>query len=125
MSWRYLLKAENLVAKLKDYLERHSLTLTAFAQRIDAPVSSVHRYVTGESIPAREIMIRIVEATAGEVTANDFYGIEDGPKAPISDGVDEVLGLVGDHLAETQEGREPQHPQPGSHLRVVTSEGEP
>ena len=54
------------------YLKKHGLTHTAFATRIGSTVQSVHRYVHGQRYPRPEIMRRIVEATDGAVTANDF-----------------------------------------------------
>jgi transcriptional regulator with XRE-family HTH domain len=117
-----LLKVENIVATLKEYLETHKLTLTEFAARIEAPISSVHRYVTGEYMPKRDVMLRIFDATGGEVTANDFYGIEE--PAPVSGGAADVVGLAAARLAEAQEDPGSPHPPAGQHLRVVTSEGE-
>jgi len=61
------------VATLKEYLHNHRETLTSFAQRVGKPVSSIHRYAKGETMPGPETMRQIVWATGGEVQPNDFY----------------------------------------------------
>lgn len=61
--------------KLADYLILHAITPTEFAKRIGKPQPTVSRYVNGERIPEPEMMALIVEATKGQVTPNDFYGV--------------------------------------------------
>ena len=59
---------------LTQYLKQHDLTDEAFAAMIDVERSTVSR-LRGSQIPKRDIMHRIVQATNGAVTANDFYGV--------------------------------------------------
>ena len=58
--------------KLGDYLSEQQLSLEAFAGRIGAHKSSVYHYVHGMRWPHADIMRRIVAATHGAVTPNDF-----------------------------------------------------
>lgn len=70
--------------KLADWLKgdpetippRPAMTPTEFGRRIGCPQPTIWRYANDERIPEPEIMARIVEATGGAVTPNDFYGIE-------------------------------------------------
>lgn len=61
--------------KLHDYLTEASLTVAQFAVQIDVDGSTVRRYRAGARIPDRDVMARIVKATGGRVTPNDFYGV--------------------------------------------------
>jgi transcriptional regulator with XRE-family HTH domain len=56
------------------YLKTARLNDAEFGRRIGVPRQYVQRYRHG-SIPTPEIMERIVAATDGQVTANDFFGI--------------------------------------------------
>jgi hypothetical protein len=68
--------------QLIDYLIREKLTFTAFAALVGSKhARTVERYAKGDQIPGREMMVRIVDVTAGEVTANDFFGIVGRPAA--------------------------------------------
>lgn len=60
---------------LKDYLERQSLSEKAFAATVGADQSTIHRVKTGALVPRPDLMKRIVEATQGDVTPNDLYGV--------------------------------------------------
>lgn len=57
--------------KLRCWLKIHNLTEAEFAVSIRVSQSSVSRYVAGR-MPRRNVMSRIVAATGGRVTANDF-----------------------------------------------------
>lgn len=59
---------------LDDYLKSTDQTEDAFAKRIGVSQPAVHRYRTGR-IPTPDVMQKIVEATAGSVTPNDFFGL--------------------------------------------------
>lgn len=59
--------------KLSDYLVREGLSQAAFAYTIGVSQQAVERYANGERIPRSEIMLKIKAATAGAVTADDFY----------------------------------------------------
>ncbi len=65
--------------KLSEYLLLSGLTDVAFAKRIGVSAGRVvGRYRRGEAIPRHASMGRIVVATAGAVTANDFYTTPEG-----------------------------------------------
>lgn len=59
--------------ELKTYLLQQGMTLSAFAEEIGVRTPSVSRYATGARIPRPAIMARIVAATGGAVTAQDFF----------------------------------------------------
>jgi transcriptional regulator with XRE-family HTH domain len=61
--------------RLDEYLTQTSASRAEFAQEIGVSVESVRRYLAGERIPDREIMVKIALATDGQVTANDFFGL--------------------------------------------------
>lgn len=66
----------------RSWLEREGISFSEMGQRIERTGEAVRRYATGERIPDRETMPKIVRETRGEVTANDFFDIElpsDGP----------------------------------------------
>ena len=60
---------------LKDWLERRGVKVPEFAALIGRTPEAVRRYVAGERIPDKDTMPLIFQHTAGEVTANDFFGI--------------------------------------------------
>lgn len=62
--------------KLRDWLERENVSFAEMAARIERTSEAVRRYALGERIPDRETMPKIVHATLGAVTANDFFDIE-------------------------------------------------
>lgn len=62
--------------KLDRYLTTHHLSHEDFAALIGTTARSVARYARGERIPRSDEMQRIIAATAGGVTPNDFYGVE-------------------------------------------------
>lgn len=59
---------------LDDWLKRNNVTETAFAERIGSSQASVNRYRKGR-VPESAIMRRIIIATKGAVTANDFFNV--------------------------------------------------
>jgi DNA-binding transcriptional regulator YdaS (Cro superfamily) len=61
--------------KLSDYLTHNSISPADFAKSIGVSKETVRRYIVGDRRPARKKLPVIVEATKGEVTANDFFGI--------------------------------------------------
>ena len=58
--------------KLSAYLSDRQMSLAAFAGRIGTSKVSVYHYVHGLRWPRVDIMRRIVTATKGLVTPNDF-----------------------------------------------------
>lgn len=62
--------------KLSEYLSENNLTQADFARVVGESPQNIERYVNGKRKPSDEtVMQRIADATKGEVTANDFYGI--------------------------------------------------
>lgn len=61
--------------KLADYLAKHQISQTAFARLIEASQVAVSRYASGRRMPGRDRLLKIREATGGEVTANDFVEV--------------------------------------------------
>lgn len=59
---------------LSDYLRATQQSDAQFAREIGVKRQYVQRYRNGR-IPAPEIMSKIAEATGGQVTANDFFGL--------------------------------------------------
>lgn len=43
-----------------------------FAELVDCDATTIWRAATGRSIPRRDLLLRIMQATEGQVTANDF-----------------------------------------------------
>lgn len=60
--------------RLQDYLAETEITRAEFARQIGVRHISVTRYLDGR-VPEPSVMEKIIEATAGKVTANDFYGL--------------------------------------------------
>lgn len=58
--------------KLADYLETVGETHEAFAARIGVSQVTITRYINGRRLPRPHVLTRIVSATKGAVTANDF-----------------------------------------------------
>lgn len=65
---------------LADYLTKHGLTHGQFAELIGCEQPTVTRFVGGKRIPSPELMRKIFSETGGDVTANDFFGID--PEEP-------------------------------------------
>jgi DNA transposition AAA+ family ATPase len=57
---------------LGEYLEQSGMSRAAFARQIGVREFSVTRYCAGR-VPEARVMERIMEATAGKVSANDFF----------------------------------------------------
>jgi hypothetical protein len=57
---------------LADYLARNALSVDDFAHEVGINAVSVRRYMAGARLPRRKILQRIMEATSGAVTPNDF-----------------------------------------------------
>lgn len=63
--------------KLKKYLEKENKTVADMSRDLNIVHSVILRWANGERMPSAENMAKIVAYTKGEVTANDFYGIEE------------------------------------------------
>ncbi len=59
--------------KLQAWLTENQTSVNDFAESIGVSRQALHRYLTGARIPKQDVLARISKATAGKVTANDFY----------------------------------------------------
>lgn len=59
--------------KIKDYLSKKSPV--DFASTIGITAAALSQYKSGRRIPRPSIARRIVEATGGQVTYEDLYGV--------------------------------------------------
>lgn len=59
--------------QLRQYLADRNIPIAVFADQIGVSFQAVHRYLTGERLPRRDVMERIKAATGGLVTPNDFF----------------------------------------------------
>lgn len=60
--------------QLAEYLHDAKISIAAFARQIGEAQATVSRYVNGKRIPQPAKMTKIMQATNGRVTPNDFYG---------------------------------------------------
>lgn len=58
--------------KLSAYLNVKKISSRDFAEKIDVAQASVSRYLAGQRTPRPKQLKKIMNATNGEVTANDF-----------------------------------------------------
>jgi transcriptional regulator with XRE-family HTH domain len=58
---------------LNDWLIQNDIDRAAFAKRLGVSNAAVGRYCIGERIPEREVMVKIMKLTKGEVDANSFF----------------------------------------------------
>lgn len=58
---------------LRDFLSRNGMTALAFARQIETSHVAVGRWINHQRIPNAKMMHRIIRATNGAVTPNDFY----------------------------------------------------
>lgn len=63
------------VMTITEFLAGGELTAATFAERIGVSRQALHRYTTGERRPEWGVIERIVIATNGAVTANDFLNL--------------------------------------------------
>lgn len=62
--------------QLATYLDDNKISDAAFARSIGVERQAVGRYRAGERFPEKAILLRIFDVTGGQVTANDFAGID-------------------------------------------------
>lgn len=60
---------------LKSYLKKTGMRQTAFAALLGVSDPVVSQWIAGQRIPSRANMRAIHQATGGEVTPMDFYGV--------------------------------------------------
>ena len=58
---------------LKEYLKFCGVTNKDFAKRIGISPVSLSRYISGERLPEKEIILKISSLTDGAVNPDDFY----------------------------------------------------
>jgi predicted transcriptional regulator len=63
--------------KLASYLSDNNISHEAFAEMIGTSQVAVSRYAKGVRTPRREIMLRIAQATGGQVAPADFFLVEE------------------------------------------------
>ena len=56
---------------LSHYIEHQKITASAFADLIGVSRQAVHRYLNGR-FPETDVLVKILAATNGAVTADDF-----------------------------------------------------
>lgn len=59
--------------KLDAYIRENGLTDAAFAEKVDRDRSAVSRWRSGATVPDADSLKKILEATGGAVTPNDFF----------------------------------------------------
>lgn len=62
--------------KLQEYRKKENKTQQDIANDLGVFQSVIQKWESGETIPRPESMQKIIAYTKGEVTANDFYGVE-------------------------------------------------
>lgn len=66
--------------KLAAYLERKELTYAAFGRLVALPRVTIRQYALGQRTEISRVNLKkIVLATKGQVTANDFYDVKAAP----------------------------------------------
>lgn len=61
---------------LEAYLRAKGITHRQFADLVGCAQPTVTRFIQGQRIPSPDLMRAIADKTNGEVTPNDFLGIE-------------------------------------------------
>jgi predicted transcriptional regulator len=74
---RYLAIWQVLGMTLSEYLAQHSIKVSAFAERVGVPPSTISRVIKRQRDPGLDLLAKIMEATHGEVTPNDFLATPD------------------------------------------------
>jgi transcriptional regulator with XRE-family HTH domain len=59
--------------KLNNYLHEQDISSAAFGEAVGVTQVTIGRYMKGQRIPTRDVMQKIIAATGGEVTPNDFF----------------------------------------------------
>lgn len=67
--------------KLRQWLDDRDMTATAFAKAAGLDVSTITRVINGERRPDWSTLTKILDATNGEVTPNDFIPEAEPPPA--------------------------------------------
>ena len=59
--------------RLKAYLKLNKITNKQFSKELGISPVSLSRYISGERIPEKDIVLKILKQTDGSVSPNDFY----------------------------------------------------
>ena len=59
--------------KIKEFRQKHSLTLVEMGQMVGVTASTVHRHETGARDPSAAVIRLYIQASAGEITSADFF----------------------------------------------------
>lgn len=68
--------------KLRDYLDREKLTITAFAGQVGVSHAAIVRYINGTRRPEWPVIDKIAEITKGDVRPDDFFDAPAPAPAP-------------------------------------------
>jgi len=63
--------------KLKTYLNDNFIRLAPFSAETGISIHTLGKYKNGRRIPRPEHAQKIYDATKGQVTPNDFYGLRE------------------------------------------------
>lgn len=63
--------------KLSEYLIKYNINQEDIASALETTQATISRWVNGDFVPSLENMQKIIAFTKGEVTANDFYEVEE------------------------------------------------
>lgn len=58
--------------RLSEYLANHQLNPEQFAQKVGVHPTTIYRLLSGATIPKRRNLMKIIEATGGEVDISDL-----------------------------------------------------
>lgn len=58
--------------KLREWIENNS-TPKNVAKHVGVDAVTVRRYMRGDRIPTKDVMVKIFNLTSGQVEPNDFY----------------------------------------------------
>lgn len=59
---------------LETYLSSTGMTQQIFAEKLGVKQSAISQWISGKRTPKRQMLPKIIEATDGKVTPNDFFG---------------------------------------------------
>lgn len=101
-----------MVHPLKAYRDREQVTAASLAARAGTSRQTIHRIESGQFAPSLDLLARIVTATDGSVSADDFLGWwtrtnTPAADAPTHDGAgadDAAVGVsAADHVGRDRE----------------------
>ena len=62
---------------IRTYLKTSDISVATFAETLGLSPQAVHRYITGERTPRRDVIRKIVDASDGAITVADIYAAQD------------------------------------------------